>query len=86
MPSIQGVGIAKKELIDPVLGEDVYSYALQIHQYPKIFCQNTANKIQMKRTKKEAEEVIIGIHVDLDAKWMDVYNNGKKIYEKLHNV
>eukprot|EP00795_Rhopilema_esculentum_P005877 gene5877-11204_t len=80
--AVIGVGIAKRELIDPVLGEDVYSYALQIHQYPKIICQNTANKIQIKRTNKEAEDIIIGIHIDLDAKWMDVYNNGCLVLRK----
>ena len=60
-----------------MLGEDSYSYGLQIHQHAKIVCNDTRNKIQMKQSKSEAESMIIGIHVDTNEKWMDAYFHGK---------
>ena len=72
-----GIGIATKELRDPVLGEDEFSYAIQVYQHPKVVCKNTSNKIQLRRSKIDAERKIVGIHLNLDSNWMDVYFHGK---------
>lgn len=83
MVNFVGIGIANKDLQDPVLGEDSYSYALQIHQHTKIICNDTRNKIQMIRSKSEAEGMIIGIHVDSNEKWMDAYCHGESEFSEI---
>ena len=71
-----GIGVAAKELKDPILGEDSFSYAVQIHQHPKIACSNTSNKIVLKKSNTDAEMKIIGIRINMESHWMDVYFHG----------
>ena len=70
--------MASKDLTDPILGEDLNSYAVQIHEHQSITCRTTSNRFQIKKTSSEAKHSNVGIHINLDELWMDVYFNGEK--------
>ncbi|PFX18591.1 E3 ubiquitin-protein ligase TRIM9 [Stylophora pistillata] len=75
--SIIGVGVARKALEDPILGEDSDSYAVQINEHPNVSCSNTKNRVQIKRSSKELTNTNIGVLLNLDEYFLNLYLNGK---------
>lgn len=72
-----GVGIARQALEDPILGEDSDSYALQINEHPNASCSNTKNRLQIKRSSKQLTHANIGVLLNLDEHFLNLYLNGK---------
>lgn len=72
-----GVGIARRAIEDPILGEDTDSYAVQINEHPNASCSNTRNRLQIKRTSKELTHANIGVLLNLDEHLLNLYLNGK---------
>jgi len=75
--SIIGVGIARKVIEDPILGEDSDSYAVQINEHPNASCSNTKNRVQTKKSSKELTHANIGVLLNLDEHFLNLYLNGK---------
>ncbi|XP_073248422.1 E3 ubiquitin-protein ligase TRIM9-like [Porites lutea] len=75
--SIIGVGIARQALEDPILGEDSDSYAVQINEHPNASCSNTKNRLQIKRSSKQLTHANIGVLLNLDEHFLNLYLNGK---------
>ena len=73
-----GVGIARQALEDPILGEDSHSYAVQINEHPNASCSNTKNRLQIKRSSKQLTHANIGVLLNLDEHFLNLYLNGKK--------
>ncbi|KAJ7379928.1 hypothetical protein OS493_012689 [Desmophyllum pertusum] len=73
----KGVGIARKIIEDPILGEDSDSYAVQINEHPNASCSNTKNRVQIKRPSKELTHANIGVLLNLDEHFLNLYLNGK---------
>lgn len=72
-----GVGIARQALEDPILGEDSDSYAVQINEHPNASCSNTKNRLQIKRSSKQLTHANIGVLLNLDEHFLNLYLNGK---------
>lgn len=75
-----GVGVARKIIEDPILGEDFDSYAVQINEHPNASCSNTKNRIQIKRSSKELTHANISVLLNLDEHFLNLYLNGRKPY------
>lgn len=71
------MGIARRAIEDPILGEDTDSYAVQISEHPNAPCSNTRNRLQIKRTSKELTHANIGVLLNLDEHLLNLYLNGK---------
>ena len=72
-----GIGIARGNIDDPILGEDSDSYAVQINEHPKATCINTKNRVQIKRTSPEVVHSNVGVMINLDEHLLNIYLNGK---------
>ena len=71
------MGIARRAIEDPILGEDTDSYAVQINEHPNASCSNTRNRLQIKRTSKELTHANIWVLLNLDEHLLNLYLNGK---------
>ena len=74
-----GVGVSRKVIEDPILGEDSDSYAVQINEHPNASCSNTKNRVQIKRSSKELTHANIGVLLNLDDHFLNLYLNGKRL-------
>ena len=74
-----GVGVARKVIEDPILGEDSDSYAVQINEHPNASCSNTKNRVQIKKSSRELTHANIGVLLNLDEHFLNLYLNGKKL-------
>ena len=74
------MGIARKIIEDPILGEDSDSYAVQINEHPNASCSNTKNRVQIKKSSKELTHANIGVLLNLDEHFLNLYLNGKTLY------
>ncbi|XP_068681372.1 E3 ubiquitin-protein ligase TRIM9-like [Montipora foliosa] len=80
--SIIGVGIARQVIEDPILGEDTDSFAVQINEHPNASCSNTRNRLQIKRSSKELTHANIGVLLNLDEHFLNLYLNGKLLTDQ----
>ena len=76
---LTGVGVARKVIEDPILGEDSDSYAVQINEHPNASCSNTKNRVQIKKYSRELTHANIGVLLNLDEHFLNLYLNGKKL-------
>lgn len=76
---LTGVGVARKVIEDPILGEDSDSYAVQINEHPNASCSNTKNRVQIKKSSRELTHANIGVLLNLDEHFLNLYLNGKKL-------
>lgn len=74
-----GVGVARKIIEDPILGEDSDSYAVQINEHPNASCSNTRNRVQIKKSSRDLTHANIGVLLNLDEHFLNLYLNGKKL-------
>lgn len=73
------MGVSRKVIEDPILGEDSDSYAVQINEHPNASCSNTKNRVQIKRSSKELTHANIGVLLNLDDHFLNLYLNGKRL-------
>ena len=72
----EGIGISRTGLNDPILGEDKFSYGLQIIQHPKVKLSHNNHRYQMQMNADEVMNATVLVEVNLLEKWMNIYVNG----------
>ncbi|XP_065653782.1 uncharacterized protein LOC136071910 isoform X1 [Hydra vulgaris] len=77
--SVVGIGISKLQLNDPILGEDDFTYAVQIIEHPKVILSHTKHRHQLRMDKSKACGLVVTVDVNLDEHWSNIYLNGTRV-------
>ena len=77
------MGLARKIIEDPILGEDSDSYAVQINEHPNASCSNNRNRVQIKKSSRDLTHANIGVLLNLDEHFLNLYLNGKILLRTL---
>lgn len=70
-------GVAKRITQDSILGNTSGSYALQIFEGTTARTENAKHKIQIKRKAKDLKESSLGVLMDLNNQFLNIYLDGE---------
>lgn len=70
-------GVAKNTTQDSILGNASSSYALQVFEGTTARTENSKHKIQIKRKAKDLKESSLGVLLNLNKQFLNIYLDGE---------